>query len=170
MSNEELEKKYADKLNAWLMIQVTGQTSIGFFNRKKLTKEIGEHLDTLLNFEGVREAEKKAEEAAGTDEAEALRAKISALRMKEMREFAEFYIDLCLNSKAYSTTFFGTMPMSEGGTASRLAKDIDDVTRNIPARFNLEAQSSLLREVFLSAFVDKVPSGERILSELGIYH
>ena len=170
MSNEELEKKYADKLNAWLMIQVVGQTSIGFFNRKKLTKEIGEHLDTLINFEAVEEAKERAKKAEGTDEAEKLTAEISQIRLEEMKRFSEFYIDFCLNSKAYSTTFFGTMPMSKDGTASRLARDIDDVTRNIPARFSLEGESSLFREVLLSVFVDKVASGERILSELGIYH
>ena len=43
-----LESKYRDRMKAWMMIQVIGQTSVNFLNVKKLSKEMRMHLATLL--------------------------------------------------------------------------------------------------------------------------
>ncbi len=140
MSGDENGKKYADKMKAWLMIQVTGQSSINVINKKKLTREVDGYLDTLLG-------EK-------TDE--------------EMREFAGFFINSCLNSRSYNTTFFGTIPMSDEGGAKRLAQDIDDVTRKIPAKLELDEKSLPLRNVMFDVYRQRLEFGNRILEELGI--
>ncbi len=34
-------------MNAWLMIQVIGRTSVNFMNKKRLSKELSQHLDAL---------------------------------------------------------------------------------------------------------------------------
>jgi hypothetical protein len=41
------DKKFQDQMNAWLMIQVIGRTSVNFINKKKLAKELSQHLDIL---------------------------------------------------------------------------------------------------------------------------
>ncbi len=130
--------KFQDRMKAWIMIQVTGQTSVNFLNKKKLAKELEENL-----------------EAFGTDP-------------KELWEFAEYFIDSCLSSRSYTTTFFGTIPMSSEGGAKRLAQDIEDVTKNIPGKFGLEEKGALLRQALFSAYRNKLEFGEKVLDELGI--
>ena len=43
----EMDERFKSQMNAWLMIQVIGETSVNFFNSKKLAKEMGQHIETL---------------------------------------------------------------------------------------------------------------------------
>ncbi len=120
------------------MIQVMGQTSVNFLNRKKLGKEMGEYLSAFEMEEG------------------------------ELYEFAEFFVQSSMNSKAYKTAVFGAIPMSDAGAATRLATDIDEITRVIPGRLGMENDAGNLRAALLSAYRKLIANAENLLSELGI--
>ncbi|MCR5671914.1 MAG: hypothetical protein K6G10_12990 [Butyrivibrio sp.] len=135
----DTEFKYKDMLQAFLNIQVIGQTSINFLNERKLAKEMKKYAG-LFNEAG--------EEA--------------------LKGFSKDFVEMCLSSKSYGTTFFGTIHMSDGGAASRLATDIDDVTGNIPGRFGLADEYRPLRSALFDAYLSEIKEGSRLLSELGI--
>ena len=78
MINNEAENKYAEEMKAWLMIQVIGRTSINIFNSKKLRREMEDHLDVLLS--------------------PGITGDVNA----KLLDFADYFIDSCLSSKAYS--------------------------------------------------------------------
>ncbi len=86
---------------------------------------------------------------------------------EDVYEFAGYFIDSCLSSKAYKTAVFGTISMSDAGAATRLAQDIDEVTRVIPKQFGLGNGSEKLRNAFLKAFTEKIPDAENILKDAG---
>ena len=44
---DENDERFKSKMNAWLMIQVIGQTSVNIFNSRKLAKEMSQYLETL---------------------------------------------------------------------------------------------------------------------------
>ncbi len=144
MINNEAENKYAEEMKAWLMIQVIGRTSVNFLNSKRLRREMEDHLDVLLS-----------PGAAGDVNAKLL-------------DFADYFIDSCLSSKAYSTAVFGIMSMSEAGAATRLAQEILEITHETPKRFGLEEKSALIRNAFLTKFTDKIQGANKILAELGV--
>ena len=79
----ENDERFKSKMNAWLMIQVIGQTSINILNSRKLAKEMSLHLETLIYGE------------------------------EDLNEFADYFIDSCLSSRSYKTTLFGALPMSD---------------------------------------------------------
>ena len=149
----DLEIKYRDKMKAWMMIQVIGQTSVNFLNVKKLSKEMRLYLDMLLgqppsdHFNGY----------ADQDEA-----------ISDLIEFAEYFIDSCKDSKSYRAAIFGTMSMSDAGAAMRLAEDIDQITGRIPEKFGLSESFAPVRRAFFMVFKNKIPGAESILNELGI--
>ena len=149
----DLENKYRDKMKAWMMIQVIGQTSVNFLNVKKLSKEMRLYLDMLLgqppsdHFNGY----------ADQDEA-----------ISDLIEFAEYFIDSCKDSKSYRAAIFGTMSMSDAGAAMRLAEDIDQITGRIPEKFGLSESFVPVRRAFFMVFRNKISGAESILSELGI--
>ena len=149
----DLEIKYRDKMKAWMMIQVIGQTSVNFLNVKKLSKEMRLYLDMLLgptpfdHFNGY----------ADQDEA-----------ISDLIEFAEYFIDSCKDSKSYRAAIFGTMSMSDAGAAMRLAEDIDQITGRIPEKFGLSESFAPVRKAFFMVFRNKISGAESILNELGI--
>ncbi len=152
-SNEaDLENKYRDKMKAWMMIQVIGQTSVNFLNVKKLSKEMRLHLATLLG-----QAPFDDNGYVSQDEA-----------ISDLIEFAEYFIDSCKDSKSYRAAIFGTMSMSDAGAAMRLAEDIDQITGRIPEKFGLSESFAPVRRAFFMVFRNKISGAESILSELGI--
>lgn len=144
MGNNEIEQKYPAETKSWLMIQVIGRTSINFLNARKLKREMEEHIDALM-----------APGSSGNQE-------------EKLLDFADYFIDSCLSSKAYSTAVFGIMSMSEAGTATRIAQDILEVTYDIPRRFGLEEKSMPLRTAFFTKFTEKIQGAHQILADLGI--
>ena len=103
------DERFKEEVKAWLMIQVIGQTGVNILNKKKLEKEMREHLKAFSDAE-------------------------------KLLEFADYFIDSCLNSKSYRTAVFGAIPMSDAGAATRIAQDIDEITRVIPEKFSLEGE------------------------------
>ncbi len=144
MGNNEIEQKYPAEMKSWLMIQVIGRTSINFLNARKLKREMEEHIDALM-----------APGSGGNQE-------------EKLLDFADYFIDSCLSSKAYSTAVFGIMSMSEAGTATRIAQDILEVTYDIPRKFGLEEKSMPLRTAFFTKFTEKIQGAHQILADLGI--
>ncbi len=134
----ENDERFKSKMNAWLMIQVIGQTSINILNSRKLAKEMSLHLETLIYGE------------------------------EDLNEFADYFIDSCLSSRSYKTTLFGALPMSDNGAAVRIAQDINEVTRVIPQRFGYGEESKILNETMWKAFAAKFDNVEEILKEAGI--
>ena len=134
----ENDERFKSKMNAWLMIQVIGQTSINILNSRKLAKEMSLHLETLIYGE------------------------------EDLNEFADYFIDSCLSSRSYKTTLFGALPMSDNGAAVRIAQDINEVTRVIPQRFGYGEESKILNEAMWKAFAAKFDNVEEILKEAGI--
>ena len=141
MGNNE---KYPAEMKSWLMIQVIGRTSINILNARKLKREMEEHIDALI-----------APGSGGNQE-------------EKLLDFADYFIDSCLSSKAYSTAVFGIMSMSEAGAATRIAQDILEVTYDIPRRFGLEEKSMPLRTAFFTKFTEKIQGAHQILADLGI--
>lgn len=136
---ETNDKRFAGRMNALLMIQVIGQTSVNFLNRKKLTRELTGHIKTLLGDDPYGAQDVSSGETGASD----------------LDEFAEFFIDSCLNSKAYGTTFFGVVPMSGEGVKTRLLQDIEEITVTIPSRFGLENECAPIREALTRAYERK---------------
>ncbi len=137
MTSDKKDQKFAAEMKAWMMIQVIGRTSVNFLNKKKLKKEMEEHLAVLT-------------EAVSASDSDSL-------------SFPEFFIDSCLTSKSYRTAVFGTMSMSDAGAATRLAQDILEVTEKIPERFELTEAFGPVREAMLQAFSSKVPKADELM-------
>ena len=135
MSEKDTANTFAAEMKAWMMIQVIGRTSVNFLNKKKLRKEMEEHLEVLTK----------------------------ALSASDGLSFPEFFIDSCLTSKSYRTAVFGTMSMSDAGAATRLAQDILEVTEKIPDRFELTEAFGPVREAMLQAFRSKVPKADELM-------
>ncbi|MBE5826812.1 MAG: hypothetical protein E7307_09265 [Butyrivibrio sp.] len=93
---------------------------------------------------------------------------IEAFKGEDLEGFANFFVDSSLHSSAYRTTFFGTVPMSDGGAATKLAEDIDEITGKIAGRFGLADEARPLRTALFKAYIDQVKDGHRILEELNI--
>lgn len=121
MAHIDNDDRYAEQMKAWLMIQTMGQISVSFFNKKKLTKELMEYLEAFPK------------------------------DPEELSAFAGYFVDSCLHSRKYGTTLFGMVPMSEGGTATRLLEDIDLVTRDIPEKLGCAEAFTPLRDALLEA-------------------
>ncbi len=134
----ENDERFKSKMNAWLMIQVIGQTSINILNSRKLAKEMSLHLETLIYGE------------------------------EDLNEFADYFIDSCLSSRSYKTTLFGALPMSDNGAAVRIAQDINEVTKVIPQRFGYGEERKILNEAMWKGFAAKFDNVEEILKEVGI--
>ncbi len=153
INEADLENKYRDKMKAWMMIQVIGQTSVNFLNVKKLSKEMRLHLATLLGQSPFDNDNGYVSQDAA---------------ISDLVEFAEYFIDSCKDSKSYRAAIFGTMSMSDAGAAMRLAEDIDQITGRIPEKFGLSESFAPVRRAFFMVFRNKISGAESILSELGI--
>ena len=93
---------------------------------------------------------------------------LAVFKDADIQGFAEYFIDASLHSSAYRTTFFGTVPMSDSGAASKLAEDIDEITGKIAGRFGLLDEARPLRSALFDAYLSQVKDGHRLLEELHI--
>ena len=174
MTSDKKDQKFAAEMKAWMMIQVIGQTSVNFLNVKKLKKEMTEHIDTLRSAVLVNSdisAEDAARDDGGTVTGADMQAKDTASADEsagKQESFAEYFIDTCLTSKTYRTAVFGTMSMSDAGAATRIARDIIEVTETIPKRFGLVAEARPVFVAMIKAFQAKVENSASILNEMCI--
>ena len=142
------EERFSPMIRAYLMMMVTGRTSVNFLNAKRLKREMTEYVTAF----GIEE-----NGAVKDDDAQ-----------RELSAFAEYFIDSCLHSSAFRTTLFGTIPMSDDGAATRLAEDIHEVTGTIATRFGIAELVRPLRTALFEAYKSQVKNSFLILEELHI--
>lgn len=144
-TDKNLEQKFAPMMKAYLMLMVTGQTSINFINSRKLAKDARESLKAF----GLPLSE-------GQEPSPDLAA------------FADYYIDSCMHSKSFRSAIFGTMTMSDSGAATRLAEDIEEVTGKTAGKLGIAGEIRPLRLAMFSALLSRVDNGDKLLKELNI--
>ena len=140
-----LNRRYGGKdetdlfIRAWMMIRIHEGDRITFLNRKHIEKELRHNLTQLcvLDFE------------------------MSDELIREWRDFARKYLIICCESSSYRTTAFGLIRMSNEKTALRIAAEIDQVTRVIPSKFNLEEECSAFRKTVIDVYCRLLENGEK---------
>ena len=143
-----LHKRFEDKktkdgirpdrfMRAFMTILISKNDSIGFWNQKRLEKELRKNLEEfgVLNYEYDKFLE------------------------AEWADFACTYIASCLESKTYSSTLFGMVHVKDSTVALKIADDIDQVTRVIPASFNLEEECKKLHEIMVTVYKNEIDGG-----------
>ena len=147
-----LEKRYkiTDKKNrtidtfmrAWTMIKAADATGVNFFQKRYQKRELEKLMVDLclLDSPVTSEAEQSVLEA-------------------EWAAFARFYIITCTGSKAYCSTLFGIVPIRDTSVASKIADEIDLVTRRYPASLNLADSFIPLRKVFSEIYCKMIENG-----------
>jgi hypothetical protein len=125
-------------IRAWMMIKICENDRLSFLNRKSKEKELRENLRQLC----ILDSEKNDE------------------LIREWRDFARKYLIICCESRSYRTAAFGLIPMNDEKTAMRIAREVDLVTRIIPARFGLEEVCSAFRETVVDVYCSLLENGK----------
>ncbi len=137
----ELEKGKAPEkdgfIAAWMMLLIIGRSGVNFLNRKKLTREIREQLAGLGIFDGQPD--------------ECL--------IREWESFASLWIETCVKDRTYTSTAFGMFHMKDERLALKIAGEIDEATRLIPAKFGFEADCISFRETVVRVFQQRIENG-----------
>ena len=117
-------------MHAWMMIKVAEQETVTFFNWRKKEEELRGLLRELC----ILDCEE-------TDEVR-----------DAWKAFAEDWIKSCTGSSTYRSTIFGMINVKDDILEQRISHDIDLVTRQIPARFQLDGACSSFRSILEEAF------------------
>lgn len=123
---------------AWMMLLIVGRSGVNFLNRKKLKKDI----ETQLNALGILNC--------STD---------TALLAREWESFAALWIETCVQDRTYTSTAFGMFRLKDDRLASKIAAEIDEATRLIPAKFGYEAECADFRTVVIRCFEQRIENG-----------
>lgn len=123
---------------AWMMLLIVGRSGVNFLNRKKLKKDI----ETQLNALGILNC--------STD---------PALLAREWESFAALWIETCVQDRTYTSTAFGMFRLKDDRLASKIAAEIDEATRLIPAKFGYEAECADFRTVVIRCFEQRIENG-----------
>ena len=129
------------------MLKATSKTTINFFNRNRLQREIISYLKLL----GILDFDQ------------------DDLLIDEWKAFCFEYIKLAGNSRQYRTTLLGMVEINDKNVASRLAHDIFIVTYQVPKLFYLEKECQLFRQIFESAFIELIDDGQQLLNKAKKY-
>ena len=70
-----------------------------------------------------------------------------ALLSAEWRDFADTLFRSCLRDPAYRSRVFGLVPVPEEMIVRRLREGLHQIMTELPARFSLQRESSVLRAV-----------------------
>lgn len=123
---------------AWMMLLIVGRSGVNFLNRKKLKKDI----ETQLNALGILNC--------STD---------PALLTREWESFASLWIETCVQDRTYTSTAFGMFHLKDDRLAGKIAAEIDEATRLIPAKFGYEAECAAFRAVVVRSFEQRIENG-----------
>ncbi len=123
---------------AWMMLLIVGRSGVNFLNRKKLKKDI----ETQLNVLGILNC--------STD---------PALLAREWESFATLWIETCVKDRTYTSTAFGMFHLKDDRLAGKIAAEIDEATRLIPAKFGYEAECADFRAVVIRSFEQRIENG-----------
>lgn len=123
---------------AWMMIQISGNSSVHFLNRKRMEKELRKNLQALciLDFEK------------------------DDILVQEWYDFARRFLYSCTSCKSYGSTLFGMFPLKDKTVAAKIASEIDHVTRIIPLTFGLAKECEPFRQIVVDTYIKTIENGQ----------
>ncbi|MGN1390340.1 MAG: DUF6553 family protein [Bulleidia sp.] len=133
-------------MRAWLMLKVMAVNSGNSpFSRKK-----HQEVYALLESFGIREGETPDE-----------------VLIAEWRDFSARMIRSCAGDRAYRTTGFGLVPVSEEHTARHIAEDIQKTMKDLPASLGLGKLADPLYQVLAETYAELMEHGDQYLNQAG---
>ena len=121
-------------LAAFLSLRVTFQRDSGFLSRGKQKAEVLRAFAALLLPDFLIEPISE-------------NPRFPALLSAEWRDFADSLFRSCLRDPAYRSRVFGLVPVPEEMIVRRLREELHQIMTELPARFSLQRESSVLRTV-----------------------
>ncbi|MBP7348552.1 MAG: hypothetical protein KA965_07705 [Butyrivibrio sp.] len=123
---------------AWMMIQISGNSSVHFLNRKRMEKELRKNLQALciLDFEK------------------------DDILVQEWYDFARRFLYSCTSCKSYGSTLCGMFPLKDKTVAAKIASEIDHVTRIIPLTFGLAKECEPFRQIVVDTYIKTIENGQ----------
>ena len=123
---------------AWMMIQISGNSSVHFLNRRHMEKELRKNLQALciLDFEK------------------------DDILVQEWYDFARRFLYSCTSCKSYGSTLFGMFPLKDKTVAAKIASEIDHVTRIIPLTFGLAKECEPFRQIVVDTYIKTIENGQ----------
>lgn len=131
----ELRQTVSDRfLTAFMDLRVTYARDSGFLSRGKQKKEVLRAFAALLLPDFLIEPISE-------------NPRFPALLSAEWRDFADTLFRSCLRDPAYRSRVFGLVPVPEEMIVRRLREELHQIMTELPARFSLQRESSVLRAV-----------------------
>ena len=121
-------------LAAFLSLRVTFQRDSGFLSRGKQKAEVLRAFAALLLPDFLIEPISES-------------PRFPALLCAEWRDFADSLFRSCLRDPAYRSRVFGLVPVPEEMIVRRLREELHQIMTELPTRFSLQRESSVLRAV-----------------------
>ena len=121
-------------LTAFMDLRVTYARDSGFLSRGKQKKEVLRAFAALLLPDFLIEPISE-------------NPRFPALLSAEWRDFADTLFRSCLRDPAYRSRVFGLVPVPEEMIVRRLREERHQIMTELPARFSLQRESSVLRAV-----------------------
>lgn len=121
-------------LTAFMNLRVTYARDSGFLSRGKQKKEVLRAFAALLLPDFLIEPISES-------------PRFPVLLRAEWRDFADTLFRSCLRDPAYRSRVFGLVPVPEEMIVRRLREELHQIMTELPARFSLQRESSVLREV-----------------------
>ena len=121
-------------LTAFMDLRVTYARDSGFLSRGKQKKEVLRAFAALLLPDFLIEPISE-------------NPRFPALLSAEWRDFADTLFRSCLRDPAYRSRVFGLVPVPEEMIVRRLREELHQIMTELPARFSLQRESSVLRAV-----------------------
>nr|WP_314986968.1 DUF6553 family protein [uncultured Stomatobaculum sp.] len=121
-------------LTAFMDLRVTYARDSGFLSRGKQKKEVLRAFAALLLPDFLIEPISE-------------NPRFPALLSAEWRDFADSLFRSCLRDPAYRSRVFGLVPVPEEMIVRRLREELHQIMTELPARFSLQRESSVLRTV-----------------------
>lgn len=121
-------------LTAFMDLRVTYARDSGFLSRGKQKKEVLRAFAALLLPDFLIEPISES-------------PRFPALLCAEWRDFADTLFRSCLRDPAYRSRVFGLVPVPEEMIVRRLHEELHQIMTELPARFSLQRESSVLRTV-----------------------
>ena len=143
-------KRYPDKklpngvrkdnfIPSWMTILIEGRTNLHFYNRRRIEQEIRRCFTALCVLEDTPDP----------------------VLLNEWRQFAHLWITTCVNDRNYQATAFGMFRMKDQTLARKIAAEINEVTRVIPAKFGIEKEVGPFREIMRHAYINMIENGDQ---------
>ena len=121
-------------LTAFMDLRVTYARDSGFLSRGNQKKEVLRAFAALLLPDFLIEPISE-------------NPRFPALLSAEWRDFADTLFRSCLRDPAYRSRVFGLVPVPEEMIVRRLREELHQIMTELPARFSLQRESSVLRTV-----------------------